>query len=57
MHKDYITLLARFKKYLIKHEDLKRVSPLMLKHPIAHGTYDFKAAIEGGLIMRPIDLT
>jgi hypothetical protein len=28
-------------------EDLKRISPLMFKHLIAHGTYDFRDAIEG----------
>ena len=31
----------------IDDEDLKRISPLMFKHLIAHGTYDFRAAIEG----------
>ena len=29
-------------------EDLKRVSPLMFKHLIVHGTYDFRVANPGG---------
>jgi len=29
----------------IDDEDLKRISPLMFKHLIAHGTYDFRAAM------------
>lgn len=32
----------------IDDEDLKRISPLMFKHLIVHGTYDFKAAMVGG---------
>ena len=31
----------------IDDNDLKRISPLMFKHLIVHGTYDFRAAMLG----------
>lgn len=31
----------------VNDEDLKRISPLMFKHLIVHGTYDFKGAMAG----------
>jgi hypothetical protein len=31
----------------IDNEDLKRISPLMFKHLIVHGTYDFSSAMAG----------
>ena len=36
-------------------EDIKRVSLLLFKHLIVHGTYDFRA-IKAGAIMRPIEV-